>query len=98
MPTQKPLATKSKNEPAVSEPNPDIAALPFETALKELEGIVEKLEKGSVSLEESIAIYERGEALKKHCETLLKSAEQRIEKITLGADGTPTGSKPLDIE
>ncbi len=89
---------KSKKEPIVSEPNPDISALPFENALKELEGIVEKLEKGSVSLEESIAIYERGEALKKHCETLLKSAEQRIEKITLGADGAPTGIKPLDIE
>lgn len=76
----------------------DVATLPFEQALKELEEVVDKLEKGAVPLEESIAIYARGEALKKRCETLLKSAEQRIEKITLGADGKPTGSTPLDVE
>jgi len=51
-----------------------------------------------VPLEESIAIYARGEALKRRCEELLKSAEQRIEKITLGANGKPTGSEPLDVE
>jgi len=89
---------KTKNEPDVTEKNTDIAALPFEQAMAELETIVERLEKGSVALEESIAIYERGEALKKHCETLLKSAEQRIEKITLGADGKPKGTEPLDVE
>ncbi len=82
----------------MAEDNKDIAALPFEQALAQLEAIVEKLEKGSVALEESIAIYARGEALKKHCEALLKSAEQRIEKITLGADSKPTGSEPLDVE
>jgi exodeoxyribonuclease VII small subunit len=90
--------TKAKKEPDVTENNADITALPFEQAMAELEGIVERLEKGSVALEESIAIYERGEALKKHCETLLKSAEQRIEKITLGADGKPKGTEPLDVE
>lgn len=89
--------TKLKKESDVTDKNADIAALPFEQAMAELEGIVERLEKGSVALEESIAIYERGEALKKHCETLLKSAEQRIEKITLGADGKPTGTEPLDV-
>jgi exodeoxyribonuclease VII small subunit len=90
--------SKAKKEPDVTEKSADIAALPFEQAMAELEGIVERLEKGSVALEESIAIYERGEALKKHCETLLKSAEQRIEKITLGSDGKPTGTEPLDVE
>ncbi len=90
--------TKAKKEPDVTEKNNDIAALPFEQAMAELEGIVERLEKGSVALEESIAIYERGEALKRHCETVLKSAEQRIEKITLGADGKPKGTEPLDVE
>jgi exodeoxyribonuclease VII small subunit len=75
----------------------DIAALPFEKAMEELEAIVDRLEKGQVALEESIAIYARGEALKKHCEALLKSAEQRIEKITLGADGKPNGTEPLDV-
>ncbi len=69
----------------------EMATLPFERALAELEEIVTKLERGSVPLEESITIYERGEALKKHCEALLRNAEMRIEKITLGADGQPTG-------
>ena len=76
----------------------DIASLPFEKALAELETIVGQLEKGSVSLEESIAIYERGESLKRHCEGLLRRAELRIEKITLDADGKPTGVAPLDVE
>ena len=76
----------------------DIAKLPFEAALAELEAIVEKLEKGAVVLEESIKIYERGEALKAHCDRLLRNAEMRIEKITLGADGKPTGTEPLDVE
>jgi len=65
--------------------------------MKELESIVDKLEKGTVSLEESIAIYERGEALKAHCDALLKNAEARIEKITLGANGKVTGTEPLDV-
>jgi exodeoxyribonuclease VII small subunit len=78
--------------------NDDIAALPFEQALAQLEAIVDQLEKGSVPLEESIAIYERGEALKKHCDALLRNAEQRIEKITLGVDGKPKGTEPFDVE
>jgi exodeoxyribonuclease VII small subunit len=76
----------------------DIASLPFEKALAQLEDIVNKLESGKVDLEQSIAIYERGEVLKKHCEKLLKDAEARIEKITLKADGTPGGTAPLDVE
>jgi exodeoxyribonuclease VII small subunit len=76
----------------------DIAALPFEKALAQLEDIVSKLESGKVDLEQSIAIYERGEALKKHCEKQLKDAEARIEKITLKPDGKPSGTEPLDVE
>ena len=76
----------------------DVAALPFEKALAQLEEIVTQLEKGSVPLEESLAIYERGEALKARCEGLLRDAEMRIEKITLGADGAPTGLVPLDLD
>ena len=75
-----------------------IGALPFEKALAQLEEIVGQLEKGRVPLEESIAIYERGEALKRHCEQLLRNAEMRIEKITLNADGRPTGVAPLDVD
>jgi exodeoxyribonuclease VII small subunit len=76
----------------------DIAKMSFETALAELEGIVEKLEAGKIGLEESIAIYERGERLKAHCERMLKDAEARIEKITLRGDGTPQGTEPLKVE
>ena len=76
-------------------PFDDIKAMSFETALKGLEGIVGKLESGQAPLAESIAIYERGEALKAHCEALLKAAEMRIEKITLRG-GQPTGTEPLD--
>ena len=76
----------------------EIDELTFEAALAELESIVERLETGKVDLEESIAIYERGEKLKKRCEQLLKSAEARIEKITLKGDGTPAGTEPLDVE
>ncbi len=82
----------------MTETNDDIATLSFESAMKELEQIVDRLEKGNVELEELIAIYARGEALKARCETLLKSAEQRIQKITLGTDGAPTGTAPLDVE
>jgi exodeoxyribonuclease VII small subunit len=76
----------------------DPAKLNFEDALKELESIVTKLEGGQVALEESISLYERGEKLKQRCETLLKDAEMRIEKITLSADGKPKGTEPLDVD
>jgi exodeoxyribonuclease VII small subunit len=80
----------------VAESGPDIADMPFEKALAELESIVDRLEKGAVSLDDSIKLYERGEELKKRCDTLLKNAEMRIEKITLAADGKPAGVAPLD--
>lgn len=73
-----------------------VETLSFEMALKELEGIVQRLEQGKVDLEESIAIYERGEALKRHCDRLLKEAEGRVDKIRQGADGKPAGTEPLD--
>ncbi|HKZ96081.1 MAG TPA: exodeoxyribonuclease VII small subunit [Hyphomicrobiaceae bacterium] len=76
----------------------DIKDMSFERALKELETIVSRLERGDVELEESIAIYERGEALKDHCDRLLKQAEARVEKLTFNADGTPKGTEPLDPE
>ena len=76
----------------------DINKMPFEAALAELEAIVAKLEQGAVALEESIKIYERGEALKSHCDKLLKNAEMRIERITFGADGNPKGAAPLDVD
>lgn len=75
---------------------PDIRELTFERALKELEAIVSRLERGDVELEESIAIHERGEALRDHCDRLLKQAEAKVEKLMLDAEGRPTGTEPLD--
>jgi exodeoxyribonuclease VII small subunit len=83
-------------EGMMADKNADVAALSFEKAIGELEQIVQKLERGDVALEESIGIYERGEALKKRCEMLLRDAEARVQKITLAADGTPKGVEPLD--
>jgi exodeoxyribonuclease VII small subunit len=76
----------------------DIAALPFEKALAELEQIVGQLERGDVPLDRSIAIYERGDRLRQHCEALLKKAELRVEVITQGADGQAAGVRPLDVD
>jgi len=78
--------------------NADVAQLPFEKALAELESIVQKLERGDVPLEESVAIYERGEALKRRCEELLRQAEARVEKITFDASGKPSGTESLDVK
>lgn len=76
----------------------DIKAMSFEQALKALEDIVDHLERGDVPLDQSIRIYERGEALKAHCDRLLKAAEDKVEKIRLARDGKPTGTEPLDGE
>lgn len=76
--------------------NRDIETMTFEQALEALEKIVEDLERGDVPLDQSIRIYERGEALKSHCEKLLKAAEDKVEKIRLSRDGRPTGTAPLD--
>ena len=67
----------------------DISKLSFEEALAELEGIVQKLESGDAALEDSIALYERGAALKALCETKLKSAREKVEKIILDENGAP---------
>jgi exodeoxyribonuclease VII small subunit len=76
----------------------DVSTLSFEQAVSELESIVASLERGDVALDKSIEIYERGEALKKHCEALLNAAESRIEKIRMDRNGKATGTEPLDRE
>ena len=81
-----------------TQPHADIQAMSFERALKELESIVGRLERGDVELEESIVIYERGEALRDHCDKLLKQAEAKVEKLTFGVDGRPKGTEPFDPE
>lgn len=67
----------------------DIAKMSFEGALAQLEEIVRNLEGGDSALDGAIAAYERGAALKSHCESKLRQAQVRVEKISLGADGTP---------
>ncbi|MCB1559331.1 MAG: exodeoxyribonuclease VII small subunit [Alphaproteobacteria bacterium] len=72
-----------------------IDKLSFEEALEELEQIIRNLETGKTSLEESITTYERGIALKNHCETKLREARMKIDKIVVGANGT-LSTEPLD--
>jgi exodeoxyribonuclease VII small subunit len=74
----------------------DIAALNFEAALAELETVVQKLESGQVSLEDSIGMYTRGTQLKQHCEARLADAQARIEKVVVSGDGVKT--EPANIE
>lgn len=75
---------------------PTIDELSFEEALRALEEVVRKLEGGEVPLEESIGLYERGEALRRHCQTRLDAAQARIEKIVQGPDGKAAGTVPFD--
>ena len=67
----------------------DIQAMTFEQALVELEQIVARLESGQAPLDDSIRLYERGAALKAHCETRLEAARLRVEKIVVGSGGAP---------
>ncbi len=68
----------------------------FEVAMAELETVLGQLERGDVALDESIALYERGAALKARCEAKLKEAEEKVAAITLDGDGNPVGAKPID--
>lgn len=70
-----------------------IATLSFEDSLKELEEIVRALESGNISLDASITSYERGAQLKAHCETKLREAKERVEKITISPDGRATATE-----
>ncbi|HSV03443.1 MAG TPA: exodeoxyribonuclease VII small subunit [Phenylobacterium sp.] len=79
----------------MSEPA-EIASLSFEQALAELEQIVARLESGQAPLEDSIQLYERGAALKSHCEQRLEAARLRVEKIVVGAGGAP-GVEPAEF-
>ena len=74
----------------------NVEALSFEDALKRLEAIVARLESGDASLDESITLYAEGDKLRAQCEARLSAAQARIEKITLGPDGRPSGVQPFD--
>ncbi len=83
---------------AKADAHKDIEKLSFEEALAQLERIVSQLESGNAELENSIDLYERGTALKAHCEARLKAAEAKVEKIRLSASGEAAGTEPLDVE
>ncbi|GBQ06528.1 MAG: exodeoxyribonuclease VII small subunit [Acidiphilium sp.] len=80
-------ATRAEQQ---ADPAPALASLSFEDALAELERIVRGLESGSQKLEDAIAAYERGAALKRHCDARLAEAETRVQAIVAGPDGTLT--------
>jgi exodeoxyribonuclease VII small subunit len=75
----------------------DIATMSFEEALVELEQIVRRLEGGQVKLDEAILSYERGAQLKQHCERKLNEAQQRVDRIVIGADGA-VSSEPAKLD
>lgn len=85
------------SDPTSSPASPDISSLSFEAALAQLETIVTQLESGSVALADSIDMYERGAALKAHCEAILKQAQARVEKIQISGDGAMS-TQPLDVD
>lgn len=84
------------NARGMADSDDNIGSMSFEQALKALEDVVRRLEGGEVPLDESIDLYERGEALRKHCQTRLDAAQARIEKIVAGPDGRAVGAAPLD--
>ena len=73
-----------------------VEEMSFEEAMAELEAVVGQLERGEVALDASIALYERGAKLKARCEVKLREAEEKVAQITLDADGTPTGTTPVE--
>ncbi|MGF1501474.1 MAG: exodeoxyribonuclease VII small subunit [Paracoccaceae bacterium] len=91
------MSTPETGDPRqAGDPRP-VEDMSFEEALAALEDVVSRLESGEVPLEASIALYERGTALKRHCEQKLADAELKVQKIVAGADGTPRGTESLDM-
>ena len=87
----------AENQNAGSKIPAEIAALSFEEALAQLQELVKKLERGDNKLDEAISSYERGALLKQHCETKLREAQMKVEKIVLGANGA-VGTQPADLD
>jgi exodeoxyribonuclease VII small subunit len=90
------LTMDEGNAPPVT--GQDLSRMSFEEALSALESIVQQLERGDVPLDQSISLYERGEALRAACQQRLDAAQARIEKIVTGADGRPSGTQAFDAE
>lgn len=86
------------NAPADTDTNADLGALSFEDALRELEGIVRKLESGDAPLDLSIDLYTRGEKLRAICTRRLADAEARIQKLTIDPSGGIAGAQPFGAD
>jgi exodeoxyribonuclease VII small subunit len=84
------MAAAERDVAATGEPERPIEAMSFEEAMAELEALVQKLERGQLDLEASIAAYERGTALRRHCAKKLEEAELRVEKLGFDREGRPT--------
>jgi len=82
----------------MSQPDPDIAAMSFEDALRALEEVVRGLESGEVPLDATISLYERGEQLRAHCQARLDAAQARIEQVVANSAGQAIGTQPFDPE
>ena len=82
---------------AMTETDPDIAAMTFEDALRALEEVVRGLESGEVPLDATISLYERGEKLRAHCQARLDAAQARIEQVVANSAGQATGTTSFDI-
>jgi exodeoxyribonuclease VII small subunit len=80
----------------MADETPEISAMSFEDALRALEEVVRRLESGEVALDDSITLYERGEALRRHCQARLDAAQARIERIVTGPGGEAAGTRPFD--
>lgn len=87
-PAAKPQAAAGAGKP--------IEGMSFEEALAELEGIVQRLERGQLDLEASIAAYERGTLLRQHCAEKLRQVQLRVEKLALDREGRPKGLAPFE--
>ena len=92
------LARMDEGTAAPAKAGQDITGMSFEQALSALEGIVQQLERGDVPLDQSINLYERGEALRAACQQRLDAAQARIERIVTAADGRAVGTQPFDAE
>jgi len=95
--TEWPASDEGSEGETEAKPPAEVAAMSFEQALAELEGIVQDLERGQLDLEAAIRAYERGTQLKLHCESKLREAQLRVERISLGDDGTPR-TTPFDVD
>ena len=90
--------TRTVNAARMEEGVPEISGMSFEDALRALEDVVRRLEGGDVPLDQSIDLYERGEALRRHCQARLDAAQARIEKIVAGPNGAPSHTVPFDAD